>query len=59
MDDMKITLAGSHVRSKPCSTLPFGIDDDFVDRPDIIGWMQDKFDGTASRIALVGLGGVG
>jgi hypothetical protein len=59
MDDMKIAIAGSYVPTNPYSTLPFGIDPDFVNRPDIISWIREKLDGTTSRIALVGLGGVG
>ena len=59
MDDMKMAIFGSYVPSTPCSTLPFGVDTDFVNRPDIISWIREKLDGTADRIALVGLGGVG
>ncbi|KAH7131167.1 P-loop containing nucleoside triphosphate hydrolase protein [Dactylonectria macrodidyma] len=44
---------------KPFSTVPFPPDPDFVDRPDILKWMHEKCARPASRIALVGLGGIG
>ncbi|KAH8656468.1 P-loop containing nucleoside triphosphate hydrolase protein [Ilyonectria robusta] len=44
---------------KPFSTVPFPPDPDFVDRPDILKWMHGKCARPASRIALVGLGGIG
>ena len=43
----------------PSSTIPFGRDQDFVDRGAIIDHLLDKCALPASRTALVGLGGVG
>lgn len=43
----------------PCSIMPFEPDPDFVDRPDILAWMKEIFEGPTNRVALVGLGGVG
>ncbi|KAH8671817.1 TPR domain protein [Tricladium varicosporioides] len=45
-------------RPPPSSTLPFRRDPDFVDR-DIFSKMDQKLSIPASRVALVGLGGVG
>lgn len=44
---------------KPFSTVPFGRDPDFVDRPEILAWIGKKCDGPASRAALIGIGGIG
>ena len=44
---------------KPCSTVPFPPDPDFIDRPEILEWMLSKSAWPAARIALVGLGGIG
>jgi hypothetical protein len=44
---------------KPCFTLPLDRDPDFVDRPDILAWMNEKHAESTARIALVGLGGFG
>ncbi|KAF2205150.1 TPR-like protein [Delitschia confertaspora ATCC 74209] len=46
-------------KPKPFSTLPFAQDPDFVDRPEILGWIRDKCAKPGSRAALVGLGGIG
>ncbi|KAF4436977.1 hypothetical protein FACUT_6014 [Fusarium acutatum] len=43
----------------PCFNVPFDRDPDFVDRPDITTWLQSQYTGSASRIALVGMGGFG
>ncbi|RKK20896.1 hypothetical protein BFJ65_g7588 [Fusarium oxysporum f. sp. cepae] len=43
----------------PCFNVPFDRDPDFVDRPDITTWLQRQYTGSASRIALVGMGGFG
>ncbi|EXK25866.1 hypothetical protein FOMG_17520 [Fusarium oxysporum f. sp. melonis 26406] len=43
----------------PCFNVPFDRDPDFVDRPDITAWLQSQYTGSASRIALVGMGGFG
>ncbi|KAH8728120.1 hypothetical protein GQ44DRAFT_59406 [Phaeosphaeriaceae sp. PMI808] len=44
---------------EPFSTVPFAPDDDFVDRPEMLEWVQEKCNQPGSRAALVGLGGVG
>ncbi|KAJ4309322.1 hypothetical protein N0V84_011561 [Fusarium piperis] len=49
---------GSIVR-KPCFCVPFDRDPDFVDRPDILTWLREQYTGSASRMALVGMGGFG
>lgn len=49
----------SHRQLVPFSMVPFPPDPDFVDRPDILGWLREKFTGVGARAALVGLGGVG
>ncbi|KAG7402993.1 Kinesin light chain [Fusarium oxysporum f. sp. rapae] len=43
----------------PCFKVPFDRDPDFVDRPDITAWLQRQYTGSASRMALVGMGGFG
>jgi hypothetical protein len=44
---------------KPVFNVPFAPDPDFVDRPDILAWVQHKLEWPGARAALVGLGGVG
>lgn len=44
---------------RPFSTIPFPPDPDFVERLDIISWLRDRGARPGSRVALVGLGGVG
>ncbi|KAH7464012.1 hypothetical protein FOMA001_g17831 [Fusarium oxysporum f. sp. matthiolae] len=44
---------------KPCFTVPFERDPDFVDRPDIIAWLKEQYTRPAGRMALVGMGGFG
>ncbi|KAH7160580.1 hypothetical protein B0J13DRAFT_581474 [Dactylonectria estremocensis] len=44
---------------KPCFSLPFERDPDFVDRPDIMAWIKEQYIGPVSRMALVGMGGFG
>ena len=44
---------------EPFSTVPFLPDPDFIERPDIAAWLRDKCDQGGSRVALIGLGGVG
>ncbi|KAF2193987.1 TPR-like protein, partial [Zopfia rhizophila CBS 207.26] len=46
-------------KREPFSTVPFALDPDFVDRPEILAWIRDKCAGQGARAALVGLGGVG
>lgn len=43
----------------PLSTVPFRRDSDFVDRGALFDQIDEKTSETGSRIALVGLGGVG
>ncbi|KAI8628837.1 hypothetical protein F5Y19DRAFT_98593 [Xylariaceae sp. FL1651] len=44
---------------EPFSTVPFGRDPNFVDRPEILAWLSEKCDGPAIRVALIGIGGIG
>ncbi|KAF4470527.1 Kinesin light chain [Fusarium albosuccineum] len=44
---------------KPCFMVPFEHDPDFVNRTDIMTWLQDQYGGPNSRMALVGMGGFG
>ncbi|KAH6995530.1 P-loop containing nucleoside triphosphate hydrolase protein [Ilyonectria sp. MPI-CAGE-AT-0026] len=44
---------------KPCFSLPFERDPDFVDRPDIMTWIKDRYTSPVGRMALVGMGGFG
>ena len=46
-------------QSEPFSTVPFGRDPNFVDRPEILAWIRNTCNGPATRAALVGIGGVG
>lgn len=45
--------------AQPVSTVPFGKDPDFVDRPELLAWVHEKCGSTGNRAALFGLGGVG
>ncbi|KAH6986840.1 hypothetical protein EDB80DRAFT_655789 [Ilyonectria destructans] len=47
------------IARKPCFSLPFERDPDFVDRPDIIAWIKEQYTGPVGRMALVGMGGFG
>ncbi|KAM0354792.1 hypothetical protein ACHAPU_000614 [Fusarium lateritium] len=42
-----------------CFNVPFDRDSDFVHRPNITEWLEEQYAGTARRMALVGLGGLG
>jgi hypothetical protein len=44
---------------QPLSTVPFRRDPDFIDRGTLVDHIHEKVSASASRIALVGLGGVG
>ena len=44
---------------KPCSTVPFPPDKDFVNRPDFTTWLRAQLVTPGARVALVGLGGFG
>ncbi|XXG96704.1 hypothetical protein Hte_002994 [Hypoxylon texense] len=46
-------------RPEPFSTVPFSRDQNFVDRPEILAWIDTKCDRPATRVALVGIGGIG
>ncbi|KAM6505253.1 hypothetical protein FSOLCH5_014486 [Fusarium solani] len=47
------------IARKPCFSLPFERDPDFVDRPDIMAWIKEQYTGPVGRMALVGMGGFG
>ncbi|KAI8710369.1 hypothetical protein NCS52_01581900 [Fusarium sp. LHS14.1] len=47
------------IARKPCFSVPFDRDPDFVDRPDILTWLREQYTGSAGRMALVGMGGFG
>ncbi|AEO57146.1 hypothetical protein MYCTH_2302980 [Thermothelomyces thermophilus ATCC 42464] len=54
------TTAVAHRRRlTPKWAVPFPPDPDFVDRPDISAWLQEKSRLPGARVALVGLGGIG
>ncbi|KAL2263130.1 hypothetical protein VTK26DRAFT_8100 [Humicola hyalothermophila] len=44
---------------KPQWVVPFAPDPEFVERPDVMGWLDNKFALHGARVALVGLGGMG
>ncbi len=52
-------LPGPSSTPRPFSTVPFQPDLDFVERPDITDWLRTHCSQPASRVALVGLGGIG
>ncbi|KAJ4193670.1 hypothetical protein NW759_016585 [Fusarium solani] len=47
------------ITRKPRFCGPIDRDPDFVDRPDILTWLREQYTGSASRMALVGMGGFG
>ncbi|KAI8715206.1 hypothetical protein NCS52_01027800 [Fusarium sp. LHS14.1] len=47
------------ITRKPYFYVPFDRDPDFVDRPDILTWLEGQYTGSVSRMALVGMGGLG
>lgn len=49
----------SKQRPQPSLNLPYNRDPDFVERTDILAWVDEKCIAQSSRAALVGLGGVG
>ena len=51
----------SHSQRPPesFSTIPYPRDPDFVNRANILAWVNEKCAGPAARVALVGPGGVG
>ncbi|KAF2268798.1 HET-domain-containing protein [Lojkania enalia] len=46
-------------KPRPSLNLPYNRDPDFVDRPDILTWINGRCLAKSSRTALVGLGGIG
>lgn len=44
---------------KPCFSVPFDRDPDFVNRPTIMTWLNERYTDSGDRIALVGMGGFG
>ena len=53
------TLERPETPPKPSSNVPFRRDPDFVDRGTLLSQIHERCAAPASRIALVGLGGVG
>lgn len=53
------TTNNSGTATKPHFILPFTNDEDFIDRPAIWNRLTELYEGSSSRIALVGLGGTG
>lgn len=45
--------------SKPFTDIPYPSGPDYIDRPVIEKWLQEKLHKSPSRAALVGLGGIG
>ena len=46
-------------KCEPFSTIPFALDPNFVNRPEILAWIRDKCAGPSSHATLIGLGDVG
>ena len=57
--DDSATLERPETPPKPSSNVPFRRDPHFVDRGTLLDQIREKCATPASRIALVGLGGVG
>ena len=53
------SLALPEIRPDPLLTVPFSRDPDFISRDGLISRMDEKASMAGSRLALVGLGGVG
>ncbi|KAM6510855.1 hypothetical protein FSOLCH5_011300 [Fusarium solani] len=53
------TCEDRSIARKPCFSVPFDRDPDFVDRPDIITWLEGQYTDSVGRMALVGMGGFG
>ncbi|OTB04378.1 hypothetical protein M426DRAFT_11524 [Hypoxylon sp. CI-4A] len=47
------------LREQPFSTVPFSRDPNFIDRPEILEWLHKKCDEQSTRVALIGIGGIG
>ena len=54
----KVVIETSPTKPNPSSTVPFSRDPDFIDST-ILAKIDEIFSKAASRVALVGLGGVG
>jgi ankyrin repeat domain-containing protein 50 len=52
-------MDGTHALPKPCSTVPFRRDDNYVEREGLMSGILFRMSKSAARAALVGLGGVG
>lgn len=57
--EIKETSGGARLLLSPTCYVPFRRDPDFVDRGTLLDLIYEKCSAPASRIALVGLGGVG
>jgi hypothetical protein len=49
----------SNSQPTPSLNVPFNRDPDFIDRPDILTWINARSTAQSGRAALIGLGGVG
>ncbi|KAF6810996.1 Kinesin light chain 5, partial [Colletotrichum plurivorum] len=60
LQDLKLDKAEDlSVARSPHFLVPFTSDPDFVNRPDIWTWIEERYAGPESRFALVGMGGFG
>ncbi|RYP74430.1 hypothetical protein DL769_004007 [Monosporascus sp. CRB-8-3] len=60
IEGVSLQVEGStSIARKPCFSVPFDRDPDFVDRPDLMAWIKKQYTGSAGRMALVGMGGFG
>lgn len=57
--DMTADPSLGYQKREPFSTVPFGRDLSFVNRPEILAWIDKKFKEPAARAALFGIGGIG
>ncbi|KAF2112482.1 P-loop containing nucleoside triphosphate hydrolase protein [Lophiotrema nucula] len=49
----------AEVRRQPCISIPFSRDKDFIDRGTLLEEIKQRLSAPASRLAIVGIGGVG
>lgn len=47
------------VGEKPHFIVPFPKDEDFIPRPEIQTWIRQQYASARSRMALIGIGGIG
>ncbi|KAH6989346.1 hypothetical protein BKA56DRAFT_513553 [Ilyonectria sp. MPI-CAGE-AT-0026] len=60
MNDVSLQPGNSiGTKVKPCFIMPFEQDTHFVNRPEIMQWVKEQYEGHHSRMALVGMGGFG